>query len=350
MRIISIEDAQPGMVLAKPIYHLDDGKMLLRENIVLKDNYINRLKELQYTHLYIREQGDSEEDLRVLEPIRQETKVKASVILKETFSAYEQNPNYIHVENLQSIVSEMIEQIFSNRDVIYNMIDIRTHDNYTFSHSVNVCALSLIVGSWMGLNHTDLEVLGIGALLHDIGKIFISHDILNKPSLLEPHEYEIIKSHTNKGYELLKEKVCISFISAHIAYQHHERLDGSGYPRGLAGNKIHRFAKIVAVADVYDAMTAQRVYREAVSSHNVLSEIKMEADKKFERSVVEAFERVVAPYPIGSLLLLNNGETVLVLNVTRSECKVRVVSGEREGQQFNLYRYPEICVVEMVTK
>jgi putative nucleotidyltransferase with HDIG domain len=347
MRIISIDSVQPGMILAKPIYHYDDGKMLLRENIVLKDAYINRLKDLQYTHLYIREPNDTEDDLLILEPVRQETKVKASTILKETFTAYNQNRD-IHVENLQNVVSEMIEQIFGNRDVVYNMIDIRTHDNYTFSHSVNVCALSLLVGTWMGLNRTDLEILGIGALLHDIGKIFISHDILNKPSLLEPNEYEIIKTHTNKGYELLKEKICISFISAHIAYQHHERVDGSGYPRGLTGDKIHRFAKIVAVADVYDAMTTQRVYREAIPSHQVLTEIKMEMEKKYDRSVVESFERVIAPYPVGSMLLLNNGERVIVLNVTRFECKVRVVSGEREGFQFNFYRFPELYVDKVI--
>jgi putative nucleotidyltransferase with HDIG domain len=348
MRIVSIDNVQPGMILAKPIYHHDDGKILLRENIKLKDAYINRLKDMQYTHLYIREAQDTEDDLHILEPVRQETKVKASAILKETFSAYDQNRD-IHVENLQNVVSEMIEQIFGNRDVVYNMIDIRTHDNYTFTHSVNVCALSLLMGTRMGLNRTDLEILGVGALLHDIGKIFISHDILNKPSILEPQEYEIIKTHTNKGYELLKEKICISFISAHIAYQHHERVDGTGYPRGLAGNKIHRFAKIVAVADVYDAMTAQRVYREAIPSHQVLTEIKMEAEKKFDRSVVESFERVIAPYPVGSMLLLNNGETVLVLNVTRTECKVRVVAGMREGHQFNFFRYPELRVIKVIT-
>jgi putative nucleotidyltransferase with HDIG domain len=347
LRFISIDSVQAGMVLAKPIYHHDDGKILLRENIILKDAYINRLKDMQYTHLYIREAHDTEDDLHILEPVRQETKVKAGAILKETFAAYDQNRD-IHVENLQNVVTEMIEQIFGNRDVVYNMIDIRTHDNYTFAHSVNVCALSLLMGTWFGLNRTDLEILGIGALLHDIGKIFIGHDILNKPGLLEPHEYEIIKTHTNKGYELLKERLCISFISAHIAYQHHERIDGTGYPRGLVGNKIHRFAKIVAVADVYDAMTAQRVYREAIPSYQVLGEIKMEAEKKFDRAVVESFERVIAPYPVGSMMLLNNGETVLVLNVTRIECKVRVISGAREGQQFNLYRCPELRVVRVI--
>jgi HD-GYP domain-containing protein (c-di-GMP phosphodiesterase class II) len=243
----------------------------------------------------------------------------------------------------------MIDQIFGHTDVVYNMLDIRSYDNYTYAHSVNVCTIALIIGAALKMSRSDLEYLGISALLHDIGKMFIDSQILNKPGSLDPDEYEQVKKHTRDGYELLKDKICISFISSHVAFQHHEREDGSGYPRGLTGDRIHRFAKIVAVADVYDAMTSHRVYRKAMPSHVVIQEIKENADRKFDRSVVEHLEKIVAPYPIGSVLLLNNGEKVVVDNVSKLECMVRVIFGPRIGLTFNLYERLDLEVLENIS-
>lgn len=348
MRIVDINHIKPGMILARPVFHPIDGKLLLHQNVKLQEQYIKRLKELQYTHLYIQDLDDTDADLDILEPVKQETKIKAIRVLRETLEAYEKNQE-TGLGQLREVVAEMIDQIYENKEVVYNMIDIRSYDNYTYAHSVNVCTLALIMGCWMNLTRQDLEILGIGALLHDVGKIYINLEILNKPEPLLPEEYELVKTHTVKGYELLKEKMSISYISAHIAYQHHERVDGSGYPRGLSHEKIHRFAKIVAVADVYDAMTSQRVYREALPSDQVLKELKSGADLKYDRISVESLERVVAPYLVGSVLTLSNGEEVLVTNVTRFECLVKVLTGQRSGTVFNLYSHKELSVLKTVS-
>lgn len=345
MRIVPIEAVKPGMRLAQPVYRYDDGKILLQANVELKPLYIRRLKELHYNYLYILEPGDKIGELVNFELIKQETKAKAGLVISETIQGLHKAPQH-HIHKLKQVVREMVNQIFGHTDVVYNMLDIRSYDNYTYAHSVNVCTLALIIGAAMGMSRSDLEYLGIGALLHDIGKIFIDSEILNKPGSLKPEEYDQIKNHTWDGYELLKEKVGISFISSHVAFQHHEWEDGSGYPRGITGDQIHRFAKIVAVADVYDAMTSFRVYKKAMPSHIVLSKIKAEADRKFNRTVVQCLEKMVAPYPIGSLLLLSNGEQVVVDRVTQSECWVRVISGERTGLIFNLYTHPGLNVIE----
>lgn len=345
MRLISIDAVVPGMKLARPLYRLDDGKILLRSNVELKPHYISRLKEMKFSHLYIWEPGDSNDEHLLLDPIRVETRLKAGLAFKEITDLLHQT-NQVNVKNLRRVVAEMIDQIFNNDDVIYNMMDIRSYDNYTYAHSINVCTISLIIGNSMKINRNDLEYLGMGALLHDIGKINIDSKILNKPGSLEPVEYEAVKRHPRDGYQLLKEKIEVSFVSSHIAFQHHEREDGSGYPRGLTGDKIHRFAKIVAVADIYDAMTSHRIYRAAIPSHLVLAEIKQGIEKKFDRQVVESLEKIVAPYPVGATLLLNNGEVVTVKNATRSECIVKVTNGERKGCQFNLFRYPELKVIK----
>lgn len=345
MRLISIDAVVPGMKLARPIYRFDDGKILLRANVELKPHYISRLKEMQFSHLYIWEPGDSDNEHLILDPIRVETRLKAGLVFKEIIDVLHQT-NKVNVKNLHRVISEMIDQIFNNDDVIYNMMDIRSYDNYTYAHSVNVCTISLIIGSSMEINRNDLVYLGMGALLHDIGKIYIDSKILNKPGSLEPVEYEMVKKHPRDGYQLLKDKIAVSFISSHIAFQHHEREDGSGYPRGITGDKIHRFAKIVAVADIYDAMTSHRIYHPALPSHLVLEEIKQGIEKKFDRKVVESLEKIVAPYPVGATLLLNNGEVVVVKKVSRFECIVKVTNGERQGHQFNLFRYPDLKVVK----
>jgi HD-GYP domain-containing protein (c-di-GMP phosphodiesterase class II) len=343
MRLVEINQVKPGMVLAQPIYHFNDGKVLLYDNVELKKSYISRLKELKYTHIYIKDVDDPIKNEELLEPVRHETKVKATVVLKDTIAAYYQTKK-ADFTNLQTVVSEMIDEIFNNKDVFYNLVDIRTYDTYTYSHSVNVCVLSLIVGTILHLNRNDLEILGVGAILHDIGKMFIENEILNKPGSLDTKEFEKIKTHTSKGYEFLKGKISISYLSAHIAYQHHERIDGSGYPRGLTAAQIHRFAKIVAVTDVYDAMTAQRVYRDAMPSYLVMEELRGGSNTKYDHLVVDLLGKVVAPYFVGSTVLLNNGEKVLVTRISPSECWVKVLDGIRQGTIFDLYRYPELKV------
>jgi HD-GYP domain-containing protein (c-di-GMP phosphodiesterase class II) len=344
MRLVTINHVKPGMILAKPIYHHDDGKVLLFDNVELKKSYIQRLKELNYTHIYIKDPDDPSERVEFLEPVKQETKIKATIILKNTLIAYNQT-HKPDLDKLQGVVAEMIDQIIDNQDVFYNLIDIRSYDNYTYAHSVNVCVLSLMVGSLLRLKRNELEILGVGAILHDIGKIFVENEILNKPGNLNMQEFEIIKTHTSKGYEFLQGKFSISYIAAHIAWEHHERMDGSGYPRGLTETQIHRFAKIVAVTDVYDAMTAERVYREALPSFMVMDELRAGINIKYDRLIVEALSKVVAPYYVGSTLRLSNGEEILVTRVSKTECWVKALNGPRQGTIYDLYRYPELKVI-----
>lgn len=345
MRIVSIENVTPGMRLAKAIYREDDGNILLKPNAELTEYAIRRIRQLNYSYLYVLDPGDVLEDYLALEPIKEETRIKAEVLIKRTVKSLETNEG-TRVDELRTIVTDMVEQILRDNEVIYNMVDIRSHDGYTYAHSVNVCIISLMIGSRMGLTRQELEKMGIGALLHDVGKVFIDSALLNKPGRLEPHEYEVIKKHARNGYDILKTKVNISFLSAHVAFQHHEREDGTGYPRGLTGWRIHRFAKIVAVADVYDAMTSHRVYRRAIPSHMVIEEMRREAEDKYDSEVINHLVKVIAPYPIGSILLLSNGETVLVTSVTNVECRVKVMSGIDEGKTFNLYTQSSIYVVE----
>ena len=344
MRLVSIKEVKPGMILGKTIYRVDDGRILLKAEVELKPYYIKRIQALDYSYLYIRD-PDEVIDESKFEPIREETRINATVALKRTVAQLGQG-KAVDFSQLKKVVAEMIDQILVQKGIVYNLVDIRSHDNYTFAHSVNVCVLSLLIGSTLGLSRNDLEILAIGAMLHDVGKVFIDINILNKPMSLEPQEYEQVKCHTKDGYELLKKKIDISFLPAHIAFQHHEREDGSGYPRGLNGRSIHRFAKVVAVADAFDAMTSTRVYQNGISTGQAIEKLSTEAVSKYDPKIVKNFIHIIAPYPVGSILLLGNGDQVVVKSVSRYECQVKVMAGLHKDSVFDLYQYPELKVTK----
>lgn len=343
MRIVAIENVKPGMKLARAIFREQDGKILLRPNIELKLSYIQKIKDLKYQFIYIMEPGDEEQNIIDKEFIKEDTLFHARGLIKKYFSLLKQNKS-IDITEIKNVIGDIVDQIIINPNIVYNMIDIRSHDNYTYAHSVNVCVIAVMVGVALNLNRRQLETLGIGAIMHDIGKLQIDNRILNKPDKLEPEESELVRRHARDGYELLRKKASISFLTSHIVLQHHEREDGSGYPRGLTGKRIHRFSKIVAVADTYDAMTSNRAYHKEITSVKALEEIKKEASRKFDPAVVEAFLQVVAPFPIGSTLILSNGEKAIVRSVTRSECLVEVIQGPGCGRTFNLYICPDLKV------
>jgi putative nucleotidyltransferase with HDIG domain len=345
LRMIPIENVKPGMLLGKTIYREEDGKILLGAYTVLKANYIEKLRKLNINYLCICDTAPSQEDL-LLQPVKDETKIKAIQVLKSTIKQAQQEGE-LNITKVRKAVEEVLDEILRDNRVVYNLVDINSHDNYTYTHSLNVTILSLLIGSRQNHSRSDLELLGTGAMLHDIGKIMIDQRILNKPARLDPDEFSVMKEHARKGFEILKDKVVNSYVPAHIALQHHEREDGSGYPKGIAGKSIHRFSKIVAVADVFDAMTSNRVYQTARPPVLALREILRGADLKYDRVAVECLLEVVAAYPSGSLLRFENGLQGVVICVSRGQCLVELTDGPLRGEVVDIYHNPEFEVVEV---
>lgn len=346
MRVIPIDEVTSGMRLGRPIFRSKDGRILLQTNIELTASYIQKIKALKQTHICILEPEELMEASP--QPLKELTRVKAKVTLRRIIHQLNEKQT-VDVDGLKKIVNETIDQILSDSFTVYNLTKIKAFDTYTFSHSINVCVISLLMGAAMDVGRSDLEILGIGSILHDIGKIFITENILNKPTKLEPDEYRKIKEHTRDGYEVIKANMSFSFLPAHVALQHHEREDGSGYPRGLSGKDIHKFAKIVAVADVYDAMTTPRIYQQEVPSHVAIQEICVNKVRKYDNTVIHFFKKVVAPYPLGSTLLLNNGQDVEVTYVSRERCLVKVRNGMHQGEIYNLFQEPDLRVLARIT-
>lgn len=303
------------MKVARSIYD-SDGRILLNSGVKLTSSYIKRLKELEISSVYIKDERFGEIDI-IKDVVSETTRIQTSKIVKSTFSNLEKQRK-INVRQVQSTVKILIDELLCNSDVLINLTDIRTFDDYTFGHSVNVCILSIMTGITMGYNDSKLTDLGTGALLHDIGKTHIDKNILNKPGKLSNTEYNEIKKHTEQGFEILRSYEDISLLSAHIAFQHHERWDGKGYPRRLKGENILEYARIVAAADVYDALIADRPYRSSYTITEALSILKNMTGEFLDPRCSTALLANIATYPIGSIVELNTGSIGIVVDVNKN--------------------------------
>ncbi|MBI4752868.1 HD-GYP domain-containing protein [Candidatus Desantisbacteria bacterium] len=220
----------------------------------------------------------------------------------------------IDKEGAKKVVSTLVEEVMKNyKHTLLNLIDIRHHDEYTFAHSINVCVLSILMGIKKRMEKEELEELGLGGLLHDLGKIRIEHEILNKPGKLTHEEINVMKHHPTYGYEILCFDQEIGEIPREIAYQHHEQYDGGGYPRGICGNAIHEYATIAALADVYDALTTNRPYRKSFLPHDAMRIMITDTETKFSHDAIRLFLEHMSIYPVGSMVRLNSGEVAVVI-------------------------------------
>ncbi len=238
------------------------------------------------------------------------------------------------------MVNDIVSEITINENATVNMMDLKVFDDYTYYHSVNVSVLSIVVGAAEGLGKSKLYELGLGALLHDIGKVFVPKEILNKSGKLTPEEFEEIKKHSLMGNWYLREKWQVPIESNVAVLSHHEKYDGSGYPYGLKSDRISRFGKIVAVADVYDALTSDRPYRPALSPSEAMEYVMGGSGTLFDPKVVEVFAKKIVPYPVGTCVTLSNGLTAIVTgNYIRCGMrpKIMIISGPQKGVVFDLY-------------
>lgn len=336
------------MKLARAIYS-EEGRVILNKGITLTQEYIKRLAALGISEIYIEDAISY--DIEIHDIIHEQTRNEAKVIIKSIMENCRKGIMY-NLDHVKNIVNNILDELLDNKDILINLSDIKTMDDYTFSHSVNVCVLSVITGINLGLNQLKIRDLGVGALLHDVGKTLIPPEILNKPSKLSEDEFEEIKKHTVLGYELLKKNIHISETSAYIALAHHERYNGSGYPSCIEGGRIHLFARIVAIADVYDALTSDRVYRKKICVHEVVEHIMALGKQHFDTDIIQSFILNIAIYPEGTGVLLSNGCRGLVVKVMRhfpTRPVVRILydsSGNsiQEDEQINLTEVLNITI------
>ncbi|MCX7571216.1 HD-GYP domain-containing protein [Tumebacillus sp. DT12] len=309
MRHVTLDQVQPGNVLARTIYS-SDGRPLLNTGVQLTVGMLSTLRRLGVTYIYI--QDARFQDVVVEEVVSEQTRREA---LNNFSTAVQhiQNSGDFNTKQIQQTTGSVIDEILTNRKVLVNLSDIRTRDNELFMHAVNVCILSIVIGVNLKLNRAQLSDLALGALLHDIGKIELPDRLRKEEDKEVPQGLANDEKHTWRGYKRLRKKNEVSIVAAHVALQHHEFLDGSGYPRGISGDEIHLFAKIVAVANEFDNLINGSGDRKTMLPHEATEYLMSQAGKKFDHEVVIQFLRSVAVYPTGVSVKLDNGKVGIVV-------------------------------------
>ena len=228
----------------------------------------------------------------------------------------------IESERVKKVVNSMVDSILRNQDALVSLTQMKNYDEYTFLHSLDVCILALSMARHMSLSRDEMMEIGIGALLHDVGKMRIPPQILKKPATLSETEWVEVRKHPIYSLEIMEASHDLPDKSKELALQHHERCNGKGYPSGMKGETIGLFGQIAGVVDFYDAITADRPYQKAIQPHEAIQQIYATGHGEFDRLLVERFIQCIGIYPFGTLVLLDTEEMAVVCG-TQGESLLR---------------------------
>lgn len=348
MRLEFINRVKENDILGKSIL-TNEGQVLLRAGVRISGLYIQKLKELGVFYVYIKD--DRLDDIDVedekLTELKQITMKSISNIMKNVHSCSGKRLK----ESLRA-VEDMISYIIDLGDVNKSLNDIQTYDNYTYVHSLDTCIMTAFLGISSKFNGWDVRELGIGGMLHDIGKTQIPINVLNKQGNLNEEEFDEIKKHTIYGAKMLKKNPAISDSIIKMVEQHHERIDGRGYPYGLSGNEISKYAKVVCICDVYDAISNDRCYRQKFNPSDAYELILSGSGTSFDEDLVKSFRNTFAIFPLGCCVKLSSGEEGYVIRQNkgfpdRPVIRILYDSKTKEPVPFyevDLLKYPSVII------
>lgn len=339
MKRIRTAELRPGMKTAEDVYSYNN-QMIMPKGTVLDDKMITRLEFYSVLAIRVAEDDDSDEmvadtaddDSQVGEASSYSQRVRASKQFREFERAFLQNTANLQKSlvaiaeaNAPIDTGEMLDGVtklvttdmtsISVFDMLHNM---RQYDDFTYMHSMNVALICNVFAKWLGMSQKEIEIATVGGLLHDIGKLKMPDNIMRKPDRLSAAEYNIIKTHSLHGYNILKDQKIDDNIKQ-CALMHHERCDGTGYPLGLSGDKINIYARMVAIADVYDAMTATRIYRGPLCPFKVIGIFEAEGLQKYDSHFILTFLENIATAYMNNKVRLNSGEEGNVIFMNKNQ-------------------------------
>jgi HD-GYP domain-containing protein (c-di-GMP phosphodiesterase class II) len=319
MTFVPIDKLEAGMMLDRDVYLYDyktSKVAMLKSGQILTQSYIKKLDKLKILGAYIHS-GEIKDIFEAQSPIKQELTQEAVSSVQRVFEMFDhsaQNINVGSINQTMEVSKKLVDALKSNKEAKLSIANLKLYDDYTYNHSFGVSVLSIAIGLSLGLSTNDLYELGFCALLHDIGKMAVPIEIISKPAKLTASEFEIVKQHPAKGadffskHNLANRRICAGILT------HHEKYDGTGYPNGLKGNGIPLFGRIISIADVYDALTSVRPYRQPSSPPEAIEYIMGSSGNAFDLEIVEAFLKKVSPYPIGSCVKLSNGQIAIIVS------------------------------------
>jgi HD-GYP domain-containing protein (c-di-GMP phosphodiesterase class II) len=342
MILMSLDDVRPGMVLGVGLRNRK-GHTLLGPGQVLNPEYIGRLRELGYCALWV--DDEDTRDISYEDSLSDATRLATMSTIQDTFAMTVRETEKLRSLSMDDLKGSMedrrfqqafqdsaiVERLTENIDVVVGEVldravltglgSLRTHSSYLYHHCLDVAVTATMLGRLLGYDKKALNQLAVGCVLHDIGSIFVDTDVLDKPAILSEEEFRRVKDHTSLGYLFIRDTLKVGLMAAHVAYQHHERQDGTGYPRGLtSGNRAVRgaevhlpgritpFGEIAAIADFHDACSSDRPHRGRMAADTVWHMMHEAAGGHLNREMVEVFLRVLPPYPLGTMVEVTSGD------------------------------------------
>lgn len=334
---LPIKKLKQGMIVAQSIYNHHGASYLVKGQPITKE-YIRQLRKIGIPTVAVTSSNPNFQLMPPQDIVQEKTRVNAIEKVYNAFQTVEENGQF-DAKSIQSVSENILFDLIDRRENLVQLTDIRLHDTYTFAHSVNVAILSAMLGLLCHYTKKELLLLTLGALLHDLGKINVPPAILNKTTGLTAEEFEQVKQHPLQGGKRImrmERSLPSPAILAAIASEHHEHMDGTGYPRGLSAEKIHRYARIVAIADVYDALTSERPYKKAYTpniAHNIMVNV---SKGQFDPDLLTLFFNNVSLYPIGTVMQTIYGYGIVSsCTFGKTETPTIVLFADRDGNVLN---------------
>ncbi len=338
MRKIPIEYGKSGDVLGRTIYSNLGGK-LLSEGSRLNESSIRKLRKNGCFSIYIKDKYTEEEIEEIIKP---ETMRKfhdiqdnlKNIVIDYNYSNKVDLKNVdTNIRSIDEIIDEILYDVLFDKNILDHLINISIYDDYTVNHSLNVMMLATVIAKYKGLGMQEIKNLAIGCMFHDIGKTFIPIELINKPDVLTRDEFEMVKTHSQKGYEFLRNYTDLPTPSINIALCHHERECGSGYPRNLQGKDIPLFSKIASICDVFDALTSDRPYRRAVPVNEAMEYLLGAGGDEFSLETIRDFAESINVFPKDTLVRLSDGREGIICeanNEIHSRPKIKICGEDNE--------------------
>ena len=346
MNLIFTKDLVPGMCTGGDVIAGDGFIKLLTQGTVINQSQIDSLRNWGVPSIYI---DDATEKIKGKVIAVHMSKTEFTKGYNETIDkiihAFRHIKKFkeVPIAEMQELVDQKIILLVETIGVLEHLHDIRCYSENAFNHSLNVAVISGILGKWCNYKGTKLKKIILTGLLHDIGKLVVPLPILNKPGRLSDEEFAVIKKHPQAGYQLLKDTQIPENIKLGI-WQHHERLDGSGYPLGLSGDQICAEAKIISIADVYEAITSDRVYRRKMMPFEALDILAHDMFEKLDPALCLTFMDNMRNYLTGSSVILSNGlQAKIIAFYARDRCFTKPVVCMQNGKFLDLQK-EELCI------
>lgn len=349
-RFVSTRLLKEGMRIDQSVLNVS-GKAMIERGAYLDDFCIEYLRKKGVGGVYIQEGEPDPDELELQIPqytrevieknrVEDRAKVKLTESVRKQVGEgiqfiYNNTDSRNFSEITDNVANELMKTIVDSDAVAVDISMLKVSDEYTFKHSVDVATMSMIIGKKYGLSDKMLRDLGVAGLLHDVGKSRIPNEVLNKPGRLTDEEFTLMKKHTLFGYDILKKRNEFSNAIMCGVLQHHEKINGRGYPMGNNADKIHLYAKIIAVADIYDALVTERPYKSAFPKSEAIEMIMTMTDE-LDLQIMKSFLNSVILYSVDSIVQLSNGEKARVVKNSEENCLRPTVVGLKTGKIYDL--------------